>query len=176
MVSARIQAAECPGRNNDSYSIQRIGSRTASRDLGFGTSPDDDVAGYRLYYGTASQIYTVTNDVGNVTTNTVSGLVGGVTYFFAVRAYNTIGLESDFSNEVSYTPRLSSLKIQPAQNGQVVLEITGESGCTYDVLASQTFTNWATIGAVSMGDSSSLEYIDTNASIFPSRCYRLQEP
>jgi hypothetical protein len=63
----------------------------------------DAIAGYRLYEGVANRTYTIVIDVGNVTTNTVTGLAGGVTYFFAVTAYDTNGLESDFSSEISYT-------------------------------------------------------------------------
>jgi hypothetical protein len=44
--------------------------------------------------------------VGNATTGTVTGLVGGVTYFFAVTAVATNGAESAYSSEVSYTPPL----------------------------------------------------------------------
>jgi hypothetical protein len=75
---------------------------------------DRDVAGYKVYYGTASRSYGQTIDVGRVTTFTVTGLGVGF-YFFAVTAYNTSGLESGFSNEVStvipsqtfYYPHLS---------------------------------------------------------------------
>jgi hypothetical protein len=68
--------------------------------------PCPDVAGYRLYEGVASGVYTITNAVGNATTGTVTGLVGGVTYFFAVTAVATNGAESAYSSEVSYTPPL----------------------------------------------------------------------
>jgi len=40
--------------------------------------------------------------VGNSTNVTVSGLVQGTNYFFAVTAYDSSGLESDYSNEMSY--------------------------------------------------------------------------
>lgn len=60
------------------------------------------VAGYKVYQGGASRAYTNTVDVGNVRSNTVS-LARGATYFFGVTSYLPNGLESDFSNEVSYT-------------------------------------------------------------------------
>jgi hypothetical protein len=62
---------------------------------------EPDLAGYKLYVGTASGVYTTTIDVGNMTTHTVAGLQPGATYYFVVTAYNTSGLESGFSNEVS---------------------------------------------------------------------------
>src|SRR5258706_7111295 len=71
--------------------------------LAWDPSPDSGIGGYILHYGTNSRSYVTAVDVGNVTTNTVTGLTRNVTYFFAVTAYNTSGLESDLSNEISYT-------------------------------------------------------------------------
>jgi hypothetical protein len=68
--------------------------------LGWDPNPEPDVAGYRLYYGTASGTYTHRINVGNATTYTAHGLSYGATYYFAVTAYNQSG-ESGYSNEVS---------------------------------------------------------------------------
>ncbi len=64
--------------------------------------PDSAVglAGYKLYYGLYSGDYSTVVDVGNFTTYTVTGLGPGV-YYFAVTAYDTDGVQSGFSNEVS---------------------------------------------------------------------------
>jgi len=64
-----------------------------------------DLAGYKLYYGTASRSYPNIINVGLMTTHTVNDLQPGYEYFFAVTAYDTAGNESDFSEEVSiYIP------------------------------------------------------------------------
>lgn len=63
----------------------------------------DLVAGYKVYFGTASRIYEPPIDVGNQTNYTVIGLDDGVTYYFAVTAYDYDGNESGYSNEVSKT-------------------------------------------------------------------------
>lgn len=70
--------------------------------LAWDPNTESDLAGYKLYYGTASGVYGTVISVGNQTTYTVTGLPAG-TYYFAVTAYNTEGLESGFSNEVSAT-------------------------------------------------------------------------
>jgi hypothetical protein len=68
--------------------------------------PASNLAGYRLYYGTSSGVYTQEIDVGNMTATLVSNLTEGRTYFFAVTAYNTAA-ESLPSNEVSYAVPVS---------------------------------------------------------------------
>ena len=62
---------------------------------------EPDIAGYKIHWGTSSRVYQKSVDVGAVTSYELSGLDDGVTYYFAVTAYNAAGLESDYSNEVS---------------------------------------------------------------------------
>jgi hypothetical protein len=57
-----------------------------------------DIGGYILYYGTGSQQYTVSVDVGDVTTKTIAGLLDTMTYHFVATAYDTMGTESGFSS------------------------------------------------------------------------------
>jgi hypothetical protein len=66
-------------------------------------STDPNVTGYNVYYGVASRTYTNKLDVGSATNATVRGLVIGAAYYFAATAYNLLGVESDYSSEVSYT-------------------------------------------------------------------------
>jgi hypothetical protein len=65
--------------------------------------PSDEplVAGYRVYLGTASGVYSRTVDVGDQTWAWVTSLRRGRTYFFAVTAYDVFGNESPTSEEVS---------------------------------------------------------------------------
>lgn len=77
---------------------------TNSVTLAWSPSPDSNVAGYNVYVGAASRSYTNKVDVGNVTNATVVGLSFEITNFFAATAYNILGVESDYSEEVSYFP------------------------------------------------------------------------
>jgi hypothetical protein len=61
--------------------------------------PSTGIAGYFIYYGGATGSYTNLVDVGLATNGVVSNLVAGTTYYFAVTAHDSSGLESDFSNE-----------------------------------------------------------------------------
>ena len=72
-------------------------------ELVWNPNQEPDLAGYRLQFGTASGKYTEKISVGKSrTSTTVDNLSEGKTYFFAITAYNTKGLESRASNEVSY--------------------------------------------------------------------------
>jgi hypothetical protein len=64
-------------------------------------TPLDDLAGYKLYYGTTSGNYTTSIDVGNVTTFVTPNLTWGVVYYFSLTAYDTSGNESGYSNEIN---------------------------------------------------------------------------
>ncbi|HYG23235.1 MAG TPA: tandem-95 repeat protein [Verrucomicrobiae bacterium] len=66
-------------------------------------SADTNVIGYNVYYGVASRTYTNRIDAGATTNLVVNGLLPGVTYYFAATAYNILGMESEYSSEVSYT-------------------------------------------------------------------------
>jgi hypothetical protein len=79
--------------------LQVLGDQSVT--LAWNPNPEPDVSGYIVYYGNASRHYPYSTNVGNVTTATVYGLNEGLTYYFAVTATNTSGLESDFSNEVT---------------------------------------------------------------------------
>ena len=63
-------------------------------------SPDPDVAGYNVYQGANSRDYDASMDVGNWTSATIANLEDNATYYFAVTAYNSVGDESGYSNEV----------------------------------------------------------------------------
>ena len=60
-----------------------------------------NLAGYKVYVGTASGRYGTPLDVGQVTSYTMGNLTLGTTYYFVVTSYNGSGTESPYSNEVS---------------------------------------------------------------------------
>jgi FG-GAP-like repeat/Fibronectin type III domain len=76
-------------------------ANAATLKLAWNPNTDPNLGGYVLYWGTQSGVYTSNSNVGNVTTTQVTGLADGTVYYFAVEAYNTAGLMSGYSNEVS---------------------------------------------------------------------------
>jgi endoglucanase len=81
--------------------------------LKWNANTEANLAGYTVYSGTNSHSYNKSNFVGNVTTNTPTGLIAGTTYYFAMTAKNTSGQESDFSNEISV--KVPTVLGQPVQ-------------------------------------------------------------
>jgi len=150
---------------------------TQSITLAWDQGADPTVIGYNLYHGVTSRTYTNMVDAGNATKATISGLVEGVTYFIAVTAYNILGLESDYSDELSYTvprgPASVQLRVTPVR--QAIVTVTGQVGHTYDILATQTFEVWTVLGTVTLGVSGSSEFMDPDAMNFPARFYRAQD-
>ena len=145
--------------------------------LAWNSSPDPTLVGYQLYYGTSSRNYSNIVPVGTGASATVSGLTPGVTYYFSVTSVNELGMESGYSDEISYTvpttrPRLQLL---PLPSKQVLLRITGQRGNAYEIQATQNFTNWNVIGIVTLDFGVSVDFIDVNAAGRPSRFYRARE-
>jgi len=64
-------------------------------------SPDLEVTGYVVSYGTQAGVHPIERDVGTSTSLAVSGLTDGVTYYFVVQAYDAQGHVSVPSEEAS---------------------------------------------------------------------------
>jgi hypothetical protein len=71
-------------------------------------TPLTDLAGYIVYSGTESDNYSYSIDVGNNTSYYANNLLEGLTYYFAVTAYDKSGNESLLSHEVSKAILLSA--------------------------------------------------------------------
>ena len=74
--------------------------------LAWNHSTDSDVVDYTIYYGLNSGKYTMTVNTGYTNFFCITNLSYGWNkiYYFTVTARDSLGLESEFSNEVSYTP------------------------------------------------------------------------
>lgn len=143
--------------------------------LSWERSTSTAVSGYRVYYGTASGNYTNSLTVGNVTTNTVLGLTGGVPYFFAIRAYTVGGMESPFSAESRFVPGQAQMQIRRQPGRQFLLTISGLIGHSYEIQATQDFKTWQAIGTVTLGSTGATNFTDLNVPLFSRRYYRTRE-
>ena len=84
-----------------------ISAPAASVILAWDPNPEPDLAGYKIYQAQESGAYDSLNPVAVLGTQTTvtffEGLEHGQTYYWVATAYNTGGMESAFSNEVSVT-------------------------------------------------------------------------
>ena len=70
----------------------------ASATVTWNANTEPDLGGYLVSYGTSSLSYSNSISVGKVTSATVSGLTVGTTYYFAVKAVDTTGNQSEYSD------------------------------------------------------------------------------
>jgi len=147
---------------------------TQTVQLAWDTSQNSAVAGYVLYYGTACRVYSNRIDLGTNTAATVPGLQEGQTYYFAVTAYNSAGVESTFSSEAAYiTPGLLNM-VGRGNSNSVSMEFPVACGHWYEVQASVDLKTWTTIGQTTTAVSNVwTQFSDPQASQFSKRFYRL---
>ena len=82
--------------------------------IGWDPVTHPDLAGYRVYYGTAPGSYAGSVDAGNVTETTLDGLASCTGYHISVKAYTSTGTLSDeYSQEVTgwARPELSGTSV-----------------------------------------------------------------
>ena len=144
-------------------------------------SAGSDVAGYRLYEGVASRTYTNSVDVGNATSCTITGLVLGTTYYFAVTAYDAQGLESDFSDEVVYTVPLVSASLAlksccklPSGNFTITASATNGQTCVlFGATNLSPPVTWVPIGTNTADARGVFTCDDLTATNYSRRFYRV---
>ena len=71
--------------------------------LAWFANPEPIVAGYKVFVGTAPRTYSYSNTLNGINTTNITffSLTNGVQWYFAVTAFATNGLESDYSEELS---------------------------------------------------------------------------
>lgn len=131
--------------------------------LAWDASTGGDIAGYRLLYGTNSFGYTHSATITNISkTNTITarleGLDEGVTYYAACVSFNSLGIESVPSNEVSFTTKHYINLRQFAY----AVEAFGVYGQTNEIKMSTNLLSWWTVMTF-VGDGSLQTYVHTNA-------------
>ena len=110
-------------------------AEAATITLAWNPNTEPDLGGYLLSYGTASGQYTTTIDVGNVTSYFFAEPNPFLRYYLALRAYDTEGLVSPYSNEVVTTPNpsltitgLSANRMSPQPVGTSIVFTATASG------------------------------------------------
>ena len=151
--------------------------------LSWDASSSPQAAGYYVYYGTTSGIYSYRVNAGNATSVTLPNLIPGATYYISATSYDASGNQSSFSGEVSFTAPVDSsgtvsLSAVSASGsgpaGAGSLQFPASSGHSYEIQATTDFVNWTSIwqsGAIS--SNTLLQFTDPDAASFAARFYRL---
>ena len=138
-------------------------SGSQSVTLAWNPVTDATVAGYKVYYGSASGNYTNVTSVGNVTNATISGLTEGATYYFASTTLDTSGLESVYSSELSYT----------VPNGVPGIQVTPGNLVYGTLLVGTSATNIFTVQNVGTGTLSGSATVSAPFSVVSGGSYSL---
>jgi hypothetical protein len=150
-------------------------SSIASVSLLWDASTSPGIIGYNLYYGTASHVYTSEVPLNDVTNASLNSLSVGTTYYFAVTAVDSLGLESTYSNEQVFTVASGTPVVQIGiVNGKITLTGFASVGATYNVMASQDLKSWSVIGSVTGATNGAIRYTDPTGHSLPSRYYLLK--
>ena len=163
--------------------LAKIGSANAAStvSLAWNTSPDPTVTGYHLYQGGASGVYT--NMVVAGSTNvTVNNLVTQRTYYFAVTAFDAIGLESPYSNEIAYTVPVSnappvlltSCHRLPTGNYSISGTAAANQTCVLEAAPNlNKGVSWTFVVTNTANASGAFTCNDLKATNYPVRFYRV---
>lgn len=107
----------------------RVGTEGSTAYLAWDALASMQLAGYNVYYGTVSGRYLQRRSVDKAATSLViRNLPEGTVYYFAIRAVNTQGEESDFSNEVSVTIGQPSTSTSPLGANMLPTPTPGSDG------------------------------------------------
>lgn len=150
----------------------------ASQSVTLAWNPDsgtNNVAGYAVYSGTNSSNYSSRLDTGTNTTATVSGLKEGLTYYFAVTAYNTAKVESAPSAPITYlVPGILALTPAAKPGNPVTIKFPVAPGHSYTVQATVDMKTWTNLWQTGTSTSNAwVSFQDSQSSSFRKRFYRL---
>jgi hypothetical protein len=123
--------------------------------LAWDPNTETDLAGYKIYIGYAPRSYSWSMDAGKQTQGTVTNLEDGSTFYMALTAYNTAGLESGFSNEVTYaTPAGAQTTLTVSRTGTGAGTVSA-TGITCGTDCSEVYTTGSSVTLTATPNSGS---------------------
>ena len=145
--------------------------------LGWNPSTDASVVGYIVHYGTNSGQYSLQLDTSSQTVATLTNLQEGLTYYFAITAYDTNHVESAPSGEISYiVPGLLRLSATALPDGVMLLTFPVAPPHWYEIQASSDLISWSMVGQTPPATENVwMGFADFQGSALPQRFYRLVE-
>ena len=92
---------------------------------------DQNLAGYRIYYGLSSGTYSQSLDLGVITQHTLAGLPDCTAHYIALKSIDSLGqVSSQFSSEISGFTRPTLVSVTPSvvvAGGTAIITLDGVS-------------------------------------------------
>jgi ABC-type transporter MlaC component len=129
-------------------------------------TPVSNLAGYNIYIGNASRSYQQKINAGLVSSYAVTNLADGATYYFAVTAYNSAGMESPYSVE--------GTKTFPALPTTYTITATAGAGGTITALNNSRVSS-ATSGGTTIQSVTVTQGASQSFSIAANTGYRIAD-
>jgi len=132
--------------------------------LAWNPNPEPDVAGYKVHFGTRSGVYSEVIDVPGTNSIRLPQLFMGFTYYVAVSAYDTEGLEGPRSAELAVTAALPSpaigtaFSMGSAGQGKLQWKYSKSAAATaegFSIYSSEDLESWSPAGSVRPDQSTS---------------------
>lgn len=141
-------------------------------------SPIFNIVNYNIYYGNNTGYYTNKINIGTNTVYTLS-LLRGATYFAAATSTDINGLESNFSNEITFTvpslpPAPTNLRVFAYDPiAQSVYGIMNELQL-FSLEKTNEFDDWANIGDSNSDTNGFFYVVDNNTNDYAFYRIRIQ--
>src|SRR5688572_19898533 len=136
---------------------------------------ETNIAGYKIYYRTSSHTYSNVMDVGNNISWSIPNLIENATYYFAVTAYDDLGIESEFSTEVSH----AFFKIQAVSrnlDGTSTITWASKPLGLYWILYKDDLnqSTWTVLTGLITARGTTTSWVDTTAGSTTTRFYKIE--
>ena len=100
-------------------------NKPASASFAWDNPGDATIAGYKLYWGVRTGVYTNAIDTGRATSATITNLNARARYYVAATSYNTSRVESVFSKEVTWPAYFTNyVTVGFKTNGKTAFSVT----------------------------------------------------
>jgi hypothetical protein len=133
----------------------------------------NNAAGYFVYQGLESKIYTSRIDASQTNSFTVSNVPLFKTNFFVVSAYNLAGLESDFSNEVITNITLLTNKTMRITGIPPQIRFFAYPSLDNILEATTNFTDWVAVSTTRVSSPIEVLYVASDYTNYGARFFRV---
>jgi hypothetical protein len=146
---------------------------SADQSATVGWNADSNVSGYYFYYGQTNGNYSTKLNVGTNTVTTVSNLKEGQTYYFAVSAFDTAGIESDLSSSIGFLVPGVLLATPGSATDPIQLRFPVAPSHSYEVQASEDLVSWTSIWQSTATSNAWVNFSDPQNNVLSKRFYKL---